>query len=141
MIKFETDLDINRPVRQVFDTVADLKNAGKWASMATTKMSDGPVRVGTTYSMVTHAEGKGKKSEWQITEFEQDKKITMTGTSSEADFTARFGFDSVGAGTRIHYTFDVQPKGLMKLLEPFIGGEIKKEETGELKKLKAMLEA
>ncbi len=53
MIKFETDVDINRPVRTVFDTVADLKNAGKWASMATTTMSEGPVRVGTTYSMVT----------------------------------------------------------------------------------------
>ena len=138
MIKFETNIDINRPVRQVFDFVADLKNAGKWSSMSTTTISDGPIGVGTTFTMVSRSEGK---SNWQVIAFEQDKRLGLKGSGRGMDLTAEMTFESSSTGTRLHYTFTVQPKGLMKLLEPFIAGAVKKEEAGELKKLKTLLEA
>ncbi|MBI3741514.1 MAG: SRPBCC family protein [Chloroflexi bacterium] len=77
----------------------------------------------------------------QVTAFERDKKLAFVGSGEGMAYTADMNFESTGGGTRVNYKFTVQVSGLMKLLEPLLAGQVRKEEEGELKKLKQLLEA
>ena len=66
MIQFTTSIDINRPVAEVFDFLADFEHMPTWNYFVrhVEKMTPGPIRVGTRFHQV------------RVTD-EQDYEITL----------------------------------------------------------------
>jgi uncharacterized membrane protein len=138
MVNYSDDITVDRPAAHVFSFVADVTRHPSWmGGTAASAMTDGPVQPGYRYRYATD---------------EGDLELEVTGYQPGRSFSAR----SLSGPFRWSGTFEVQPdgdrrsivrstgsvrlSGIRRLLEPFMGSEVRKREHGELVRLKALAE-
>ena len=143
MIRSETTTVIHRPAAEIVGLVADIERMTEWTDMtASRRLTDGPTRAGTqAYAEV--ALGPMKLGwTWEVTDFDpvrgygyrtvsksalgMDGRVTVTPQGSDA--------------TRVDYLVEVKTRGLMRLMEPLIRGEISRNEATEVTRLKELIE-
>ena len=101
MARFDVGVTIKRPLNEVFAVLSDFSNGVKWASGAVEpaqKITDGPIGVGTTWHGVGKVAGRRFVTDATCTEFEADRKITLTLTKPFPT-TSAVTFESVAGGT------------------------------------------
>ena len=108
-----------------FAFVADFANAMHWdPGVATSEqIGEGPVGVGTRYRLGVRLGGRVAPMEYRITVFEPPTRVVLVGSGSgvAAVDEIRFSPASSGIGTRIDYTADINLRGPMRLVQPFLG--------------------
>jgi uncharacterized membrane protein len=143
VIRSETTAVIHRPAAEIVGYAADIERMTEWTDMtASRRLTDGPTGKGTqAYAEV--AMGPMKLGwTWEITDFDpvrgygyrtvsksalgMDGRITLTPEGSDA--------------TRVDYLVEVKTRGLLRLMEPLIRGEISRNEAAEVTRLKERLE-
>lgn len=144
MIRVETSATIDRPVDVVASYVADIERMTEWTDMtASRRLTDGPTRDGTrAYAEVAMG----------------PVKLGWTYEIQDVDPTGGFAFRTVTKNalgmdgsvrltpvdtthTKVDYHVDIQTRGLLRLLEPLLRGEMAGNEARELDRLKARIEA
>ncbi|HEV8696693.1 MAG TPA: SRPBCC family protein [Candidatus Limnocylindrales bacterium] len=143
MIRVETSATIDRPVEDVARYVADIERMTEWSDMtASRRLTDGPTRDGTrAYAEV--AIGPLKLGwTWQVTDFDPARGFAFkTISNSPFSMDGRVTLTRQDADTtRLDYLVDVRTRGLMRLLEPFIKGEVARNEAREATRIKERLE-
>ncbi len=143
MISKETSIVINRPVEQVFATMADAKNQPKWDSALSEVrlMPDGPVGVGTKISEVRTFLGRTSVNTTEVIEFEPNARITRK-TAGEGPFKVGgfLTFNPAPNGTTVNWKWDLQFSGFLALVGPFIASAMIKGADKSLIGLKNLLE-
>ena len=94
---FELSIVINRPIEEVFAVLANLENDLKWRSewVDARKTSEGPIGIGTRFSLFAKAFGRRIETIYETIEYEPNRIAAWTshvGTSPPdlpADFRAR----------------------------------------------------
>jgi hypothetical protein len=143
VIRVETSATIDRPVVDVANYVADIEKMTEWTDMtASRRLTDGPTRDGTkAYAEVAVG----------------PLKLGWTYVIQDVDPTGGFAFKTITrnalgmdgsvrltptgpAATRVDYHVDIQTRGVLRLLEPLLRGEMAANEAGELGRLKTRLE-
>jgi carbon monoxide dehydrogenase subunit G len=143
VIRSETSTVIHRPAAEIVSYVADIERMTEWTDMsASRRTTDGPTRQGTqAYAEV--ALGPMKLGwTWEVTDFDpvhgygyrtisksamgMDGRVTVTPQGPDA--------------ARVDYLVEVNTRGLLRILEPLIRGEISRNEAAEVTRLKAALE-
>ena len=142
MISHETNAFVNRPVERVFAYTVDEKNLHSWQAgfVAGEQLTEDPLRVGTRFREVRRTGPRESEIQAEVTDFEPNKRFA-TKTLTKPHVTVSYVFDSENGGTRITYKFTMFTSGLMRLLEPFIAGSLKKETESDFVKLKHILES
>ena len=143
MIRVEASATIDRPVEDVARYVADIERMTEWTDMtASRRLTEGPTRDGTkAYAEV----GVGPvKLGWTYEIQDVDPSggfafKTITRNALGMDGSIRLS-EAGPTATRIDYHVDILTRGLLRILEPMLRGEMAKNEAGELSRLKARLE-
>ena len=144
MIAYRGEIVINRPVAEVFDFATTFENFPRWSDVTTVKrLSNGPVGLGTRLQLEM---GKGpmkSQIDFETIGWEKDRNWTFrTVSASPIVWDGMFGFEPLGPeSTRVRAAGQVTLKGLRKLLEPLVRGELRKTEQAELETLKGILES
>ena len=142
MASFENTVTIRRPVQDVFTFLADFENVPTWnhAIVETTKVSPGPVRVGTTYRQTRSAPSRTEEA-FEVTVFEPTSRLQVQG--GLGPFTARVSYllEPTGSGTRLTNAVDLESSGLLTLVAPLATSRIKHAVAANLDTLKQLLEA
>ena len=144
MITLRNQLDIDRSIAEVFDFIVNVENAPKWqpAVIETTRITDGPIRVGTQFREVAKFMGRNTNTICEVIELEPLKRFAFKGTSNgPVSYQSTYTFEANGNATRIAIVGNFRFKGVWRLLEPFIKGEVSKESAQELKEMKAAIES
>jgi carbon monoxide dehydrogenase subunit G len=77
---------------------------------------------------------------YTVTTFEQDSRIVLDGVGEKATSLDTIAFaPAPDGGTRITYTADFELKGVLRVVEPFLGGTFKKLARHALAGLEAKL--
>jgi uncharacterized protein YndB with AHSA1/START domain len=142
MIRYSSDVTINRPPRVVIDALLDPGRLEQWTPMTEVEF-DGPGRpaVGTTGRFrMTEGPFKGFL-EMEIVELDPDRKVVFHVTHPALDWTSSSTAAPEGGGTRFTYAGELRLKGWRRLLEPIMAGEVRRGEASEAARLKALLEA
>lgn len=141
MIRYSSTHIIDRPPAVVFEALLDPARYGQWTEMqGTTWDGDGPVRVGTTGSF-RMAEGPFAGAlRMEIVELAPDRRFVVNVTHAKFDWVANTDLEAAGTGTRMTYAGEIRFKGVQRLLEPFMKGEVARGEAKEAERLKALLE-
>jgi uncharacterized protein YndB with AHSA1/START domain len=142
MIRYSSDVSIARKPDEVLDALLDPDLYSKWTPMVDVQF-DGSGRpgVGTT-GRFRMAEGPIKgQLEMRITELEPGKRLVIHVTHPSIDWVATSTVTPDGSGTRLTYAGTFGLKGWRRVLEPVMGGEIRKGEAKEALRLKEVLEA
>lgn len=86
MIQFEHSIEINRPVQEVFQFLANPRDFPKWQTevVQSTLTSPGPIGLGTTFDEAVKIMGWKVHTTFEITQYDLDKKVCIRATSRPA---------------------------------------------------------
>jgi uncharacterized membrane protein len=138
MIQFENTIEINKPIAEIFDFIANFENIPRWNYfiVKVSQIDGGKPAIGTVYQQVR----KNDEQNFQIIDLQPKRAITVRTTpSSKPYFERTFTFEETPAGTRIIDTWELET-GLNKLVERLGKGKIKAAVADNLGKLKQLLE-
>jgi carbon monoxide dehydrogenase subunit G len=141
---WETTFEIDRPIEQVFDFLADGTNDRKFSPrvLEITKTTDGPPGVGTVWASSVKDAGLKTKREFKITEFERPTRIRWTEISKNLVTVPDGGYELApeGSGTRVTFSNDFEGHGAGKLLTPLALRSARKGADDFGKRIKAAVE-
>jgi carbon monoxide dehydrogenase subunit G len=60
--------------------------------------------------------------DYRITVFEPPRRVVLVGSGSGVSAVDDIRFGSVATGTRIDYTADIRLTGLLRIVQPLLGG-------------------
>ena len=142
MISYSSEVTIDRPPHAVYEAFLDPDLYSNWTDMVDVSFDGaGPPSVGTR-GRFRMAQGPIKGMlEMQLTELEPDRRVVFHVTHPDLDWTAVSTLQPAGTGTRLTYAGELRFLGWRRLLEPFMGREVRQGEAEEARRLKALLEA
>jgi uncharacterized protein YndB with AHSA1/START domain len=133
---------IKRPKEDVFAFVSNMENSPLWGrTVKTTKVSEGPVSVGTVFREEARIMGRRINSQAEVTEFDPPSRLSYTGRFGNGwEEHARITFKAVDEGTRMNLTGEAEMGRLAELLAPIFSLLIRKQVQSLFKSLKDVLE-
>ncbi|MCC7161026.1 MAG: SRPBCC family protein [Anaerolineae bacterium] len=143
MIHHTASIVIRCPVEQVFAFMSVPKNRMRYdpALLRVRQSPDGPLHLGTQIFEMRSAMGVKREMVTEVSALESNQKIgyrTLPGDAMNA--YGSYEFVAVPEGTRLTLDFTLDPKGLMKLAEPFIASGLKRDIEAGLGNIKRVLE-
>ncbi|MFD5622261.1 SRPBCC family protein [Streptomyces yangpuensis] len=143
--QFEASIEIDRPVEQVFDYLADGRNDPDFSPRVQqiTKTPDGPTALGTVFRSTVKDAGMKTAREFRITGFDPPYLIRWTEQSRNL-VTAQGGYDLAslpGGRTRVRIFNTLEGHGLGKLLVGIAASAARKDAPDFGRRIKAAAEA
>ena len=114
------ELEVARPIDEVWTFVSDFANSATWdpGVAEARKITEGPVRVGTRYELTVIFNGKRLPMTYEVTVYDPPDRVELRGTGEKVLAVDDIRFSSTQAGTAVHYTADLRLRGLLRLAEP-----------------------
>lgn len=151
MITFEVSVVIEKPLEQVFGFVAAGENGPKWNSAVKSvrKISEGPVNVGTKYSIIRQLPSGSAENTYEVVEYEENKKLSIKIISGPTPFLYRYSFTPSNKGTELSLKAEAEKEGLIEVLgtkarvapEFVLRGFVKRGVEENFQTLKSLLES
>jgi uncharacterized protein YndB with AHSA1/START domain len=142
MIRYSSEVTIDRSPGEVLDALLDPKLYSQWTNMVDVRFDDmTAMRVGTTGSFrLATGEIKGPL-QMTVTEIDRDRRLVVEVTHPNLDWTSVSTLVPEGRGTRLTYAGEISLKGWRRVLEPVMAREVTAGEAKEAERLKALLES
>lgn len=142
-MKFDLNIDIYRPLQQVFAFVTIPENDFYWqyVTLASDKISRGEMGVGTLFRTVGHFMGRRFESVYEVTEFKPNQTYGFKSQSGPMDSKTLYTFEIIKGATRISHSAQLRLGELFKPNPVMAEKTVKKEYRGNLALLKDILES
>ena len=144
MDAIELSIVIMRPIEEAFAYLANLENDVKWHSafVEVRKTSGGPLGVGARFLVFEGVLGRRTPgTEYEVTEYEPNRIAAWKTVSGPLQLKFWRTFECVESGTRFAVRYVGEPRGFLKLAWPLIIRIVKRQQGGDLRKVKELLEA
>lgn len=143
MAHVEGEIVINRPVEEVFDFVADERNEPRYNAqmLHAEQMSSGPIGVGTRFQAESKTMGRPVAMTIEFTAYERPRRLTSQTHLSTMDIQGTLTFDPVSDGTRMRWSWELRPRGALRLMTPLISWSGQRQERAIWTSMKRYLEA
>ena len=138
MINIRDQIEISRPQKQVFAFLTDLENIPNWQAevVKSTVVTPGPVQAGTKFDEVVKIGPFRVATHCVVTAYEPDRLLGVEAKSSPVNYGGTFTVESAGSGSRVALDARAQLRGLWKVFQPVLAGDIRKGARQELAALK-----
>ena len=142
MVRIEGEIVINRPAEDVFDFVADECNEPRFnpRMRSVEKITEGPIGVGTRFRAETVSRGRPVEMLIEFTGYERPHRLASSTQMSSMGLHGALTFDSVPGGTRMRWSWELKPRGMLKLISPVVAFMGRKQEQSIWTGLKCLLE-
>lgn len=143
MAHAENETTINRTAEDVYAFLADGLNNPAWRSgvQAMSLKSGSAGALGAVYSQTLSGPGgRPLAGDYEITAAEPGRRLAFQVVAGPARPEGEYVLSQADGGTRVRFSLDLEPKGLMKIVGPLISRTMEAE-VAQLAKLKAVLEA
>ena len=143
MVHIHGDIVINRPPEEVFDVVADTTKEPQYNPRMhhAEQITNGPISVGTRFHAQTAGMGRPVDMVIEIIDYQRPHTLSSTTHSTSMDVHGTLTFDPDREGTRMRWSWDLEPDGVLKLLGPLIAYIGRRKERTIWTGLKHHLEA
>jgi uncharacterized protein YndB with AHSA1/START domain len=131
---------VAQPVEQVFGLLADIERRPEWstAPVERTKLTEGPVGVGSRYHAVDKIPGRRLEFTQEIVEYEPNRLLVESWDGPLAGAgTTHFHAD--GDSTRLAMRFEIHPTGVFKVFAPLMTGPMIRGFKKDLDNLESIL--
>ena len=142
MVTIEGSTTIARPVEEVFDIVADERNEPDYNPQMTAveKLTPGPIGTGTTWSATISSRGRSMPMQIEVTDYDRPHRLGSTTTMPNMVIRGMLTYEPVAAGTLMRWSWDLHPKGALRLLAPVIAAQGRRQESAIWAGLKSYME-
>jgi hypothetical protein len=134
---------IARPVEEVFDFVADERHEPEYnpRMVRAEKVTPGPIATGTRWSATLESRGRPLDMTIETTDYARPTRLGSATSMSMAEFRGVVTFEPDPAGTRLRWFWEVQPKGVFRLLSPLTRRIGERQEAENWDRLRRYLES
>lgn len=141
MLKFNEDIFIRQPVREVFSYATDLPNTVRWQGgvLEAEQTSEGPFGAGATYRLVNQFYGQRIESEGMVSEYELDRRCVFKLTEGPVTGETRYLFQSSEGGTIFTASGELELM-ILRFAGWILGRKAKEQVRKDLATLKQILE-
>ncbi len=147
MATFKITKKVDAPIEKVFEKFSDFARAAHHVEgiVKVEMLTEPPVNVGTRFKETRVMFGREATEEMRVTEFEPNRKYTVTADSCGAKFESTFRFTPVGSGTQVEMEMLLTPVSLFaKLMAPLgnrmMGRVMKKAMECDMDQIKSACE-
>jgi hypothetical protein len=143
MIRFDLEIQIYRPLKQVFAFVATPENDFLWqyGTLSSAQISNGEVARGTLFRAVNHLLGQRIEIVYEITIFDCNQRYGFKSVSGPVDSYTLYCFEMIAGGTKINLALETNPRNLFKPDDTIVVKKFKKQYRENLAMLKSVLES
>jgi carbon monoxide dehydrogenase subunit G len=139
-------IETTLPADEAFAFVADFANSMVWdpGVAASVRLDEGPLKVGARYRLSVRLGRRVAPMEYTITELDAPRRVVLAGRGSGVEALDDIRFEATPTGTLIDYTADIRLVGLLRLLQPFLGGafaEVGRKAAGGMRRALSEMEA
>jgi carbon monoxide dehydrogenase subunit G len=122
MRSFTYTIHIDRAPDTVWTYMMDLSKASRWRNLvrSVAVRTPGPVRVGSELEITFDVMGKTRRAISEVWAYEPARRFGVRNTESQVTGVFEYSLQPDGAGTRVTFSCDVRPHGLMWLLAPLL---------------------
>lgn len=142
MLHIEESVQIDRPVAEIWDAIADYSFDREWRKGLRDMTPDppGPPAPGTKVHEVVHNSGRDYVADTVVTEVDPGASYRFEGSGTIGGLAGGRAVRGDGRGGVFTYTIELQPSGAMQLLRPVLGPMVRSGLRKDLQKLKTLLE-
>src|SRR5215203_1801078 len=143
-MRVEEIIEINRPLKEVFDYVSDVANYPEWMAHAldVRKDTEGPPQQNDRFTVAIKSVGRRFETPYERTSYEANRRYTDRAVGGPIPSQWwESTFQEVPTGTRLTRAVEAEPGGLLKVLEPLQKRAAERQLRKDLKTLKDLLEA
>ncbi len=145
LLRVSVDVEIARPVADVFEHVADPANLSGWVAEAgeSEALGDTPVAPGSRFRVQTviGARLTALNIEYEVTEYEVNAAFGYRSVAGIYPIRGRYEFEPSEGGTRLTYREESEPPGILYwLVRPLVVRGIRRRLAADLRTLKKLLE-
>jgi hypothetical protein len=144
MDAFELSIMIKRPIDEAFAVLANLENDTKWHSafVETRNTSGGSLGVGARFLVFEGLLGRRTGGTvYEVTEYEPNRIAAWKTVSGPLQLKFWRTFERVDGGTRFAVRYEGEPSGFLKLAWPLITRFARRQQGGDMRKLKELMDA
>jgi len=143
MAHIEGEITIGRPVDEVFDFVADERNEPRYnpRMIRANKTSPGPVGAGARFRAQSKARGRPVEMTIETTAYDRPRRLASSTSLPMMNVHGALTFDPVRDGTLMRWAWDLEPRGLLKLMTPLIVVQGRRQEKQVWTGLKHLMES
>ena len=143
MARVDGEIVIGRPVEEVFDFVADERSEPRYNPRMrdAEPISEGPIGLGTQFRTERETMGRTMPMIVEFTGYERLWRLAAVTRSSMMETEGGLTFESVPGGTRLRWSWEVRPRGLLKLMALLVGVIGRRQEQSVWGNLKRLLES
>jgi uncharacterized protein YndB with AHSA1/START domain len=143
MVVVKGDILIERPPEDVFDFVADEENEPRYnpEMRYAKKVTEGPTGIGTTYEAEVTARGKAIPMTIRFTDYDRPHRLAERVHMDTMDLTGGLTFEPIDGGTRMRWSWSLQPHGALRFMGPLVARLGRRQEQRIWTSLKRLLEA
>ena len=143
MIAFAFDVEIARPVADVFAYLTDPAKLPEWQTntVEVEQLTDGPLGVGTRLREV-HAAGRRRIDQVvEVTVYEPGRRFDLDTVEGPLPVGARHTFEeSPGGATIVHFAAEGHAPGALRVAEPLLKLVVRSQMRRHYARLKERLE-
>ena len=143
MIDVHGEIQINRPVGEVFEFLADQTNAPRWQDglIEVRRETEGAIRVGTRHTAVRRFLGRRLELSNEYVRFEPQRQITFTGASGPMTFEMTYATEPAAMdGTKVTGHMTMNQRGLLGLADPLVSRAMRRDFADNFRQLRVVLE-
>jgi uncharacterized membrane protein len=142
MVRVEGEIVINRPVDEVFDFVADERNEPRYnpRMRRADQITEGPIGAGTRFRAQTVSMGRPVDMVIEFTGYQRPRRLSESVHMASMELQGGLTFDPVPDGTRMRWSWELQPRGILKLMSPLVARMGRRQEQRIWTGLKRFLE-
>jgi hypothetical protein len=143
-VRIEREIEIRRPIEQVFDFVAEPRNDPRWCRkvMSVDQVEGSGPGPGSRYAVV-HRPVPGRPPrdlDLTLLDWEQPSRIEWREDDGTDVFLVEYSLEAIANGTRLRQRSDAE-LGAGRLLRPIFRIGIGRDIAGQLRALKRILES
>jgi len=134
---------IERPVAEVFAFAGAYENDPRWRSGVVEMRQDPPgkPRVGTTTREVMRVFGRRQVTVAKVVGYDPDERTAFESVEGPIPVSGYRAFEASWSGTRFTYELSAELSRLYRLLSPVLVPILRRQVSGDLRRLKALLES
>jgi uncharacterized membrane protein len=141
-VDVQTEIDINRPRREVAAYASDPDNATSWYEniKAVEWKSEKPLRVGSKIAFVADFMGRRLSYTYEVREIAPDERFVMATAEGPFPMETAYTWKDTSGGTRMTLRNRGEPAGLARVAAPIMARAMRRANLKDLARLKSILE-
>jgi carbon monoxide dehydrogenase subunit G len=138
----EGEIVIKRPVEEVFDFAVDVRNEPRYNPhmRRAEQITDEPIGVGTRFRAEISSMRRTVPMVTEMTAYERPRRYASSTHLSFMDTKGIVTFEPVPEGTRMQWSWQVEPRGVVRLMTPIMARIGRRQEHANWEGLKRVLE-